>query len=263
MAKAPTNATTKAPAKVGAAPAKKPDTATTTDAPKPNDKPADGDAAEAERLKQEAEAKAKADGDQANKESVDVESIKEAAYKEGYSNGFSAALDELAEEQGNNEPGEGEGPQPGDDVVYSSSNDGYIRERLIALALYTPENQRKGGLFVVVDRLQKFVDDLPPEDRDAAVHFMDAIAKTSPIDLASGRFRNVVTEALDAIDGGRKNPLADEDPSQRSEAALDRLNAAAPDLDGEQPTDETVDLGDVDIDDPDSPAAAAARLAGV
>lgn len=192
---------------------------------------------------------------------VDENAIKEAAYKEGYSTGFAAALDEQGEAAASQDADLQ--PHPG------TFGFNYDRDRadLVSLALFTPENQRKGGLFVVVNRLQDFLDGLATEDHEPALQFMTAIARTNAMDLASGRFKNVVIEAINTMKGeGLVNSTAEEN-ANASEAALDRMNAAVPDLDekpqdmvdGEEPA---LDPG-VDINDPDSSAAAAARLAGV
>lgn len=255
MAKTPVKAnapTAKTAPKMGAAPAPKPAAATPADAA---NKPTDPATADAAGLND----RGAADGVPATATTAEVE----AAYKEGYSNGFSAALDEQAEERG---------AAPDDDLAKFdagtaaaqsfSGGDDYMRSRLVTLALFTPENQRKGGLHVVVARLESFVSGLPEEDRDSAMMFMSAIAQTSPLDLATGRFKLLVIEGLGIIAGTNGANLPGEATAESGEAAASRLSAAMPDLDEtpEELTEEQDRYAGVDMSNPDSPHSAAARL---
>lgn len=277
MAKTPTNATKTTPPKVGAAAPKAAAPAT----PKAADDAA-GTAAAAGAAGSAAPLTAPAQDGTAQTAGLtppahengpaltdeQIQAIKDAAYKEGYSNGFSAALDEQSDEQAKRDP-DLEGIQDGTAQYADNGTSYFDRDRadLISLALFTPENQRKGGLFVVVNRLQQFVDSLPVEDRYAALQFMGVIARTNPMDLASGRFKNVTVEAIEALKGEGIATLTGEESANASEAAMSRMQAAAPDLDNKPETlidEEGEALPDgVDIMDPDSSAAAAARLAGV
>jgi hypothetical protein len=200
---------------------------------------------------------------------IDVEAIRKEGYQAGYSDGFSAALDELndgsatATDTGTDDGTDQLGEQ---DPAYGTGSTDYAQRdlsSLIALALFTPDNQRKGGLAPVVKRLSDFLDGLDPDDRYPALQMMHAIAQNKPVDLATGRFALVVREGLAILNGNGTDPLANETAADRGEAAAARFEQAF------QQEDETETAGPddglpdgVDVEDPDSGAAAAARLAG-
>ena len=190
----------------------------------------------------------------------DLQALKDEAYREGYSAGFSAALDEIAEDRPTPGADAPEGYAEQDPNAGMQTSPGYDRTVLIALALFTPENQRKGGIGVVVDRLQSFIEGLDPDDRWPALQFMHTIAQTKPLDLATGRFTMVITESLKALNGA--DPLHGETAADRGEAAAARFAEAFQQEDETERARDEDELPPADLSDADSGAAAAARLAG-
>lgn len=250
MAKAPTktpasrSSTNKAPA----APTTKPveDPKPTTD-PKPEDAPKDDD-------KPSPDAPA-----QTNEPGPTGESA-EDAYNRGFSDGFSSALDN---ETGNDvETG---GPVPPDPEYggYTQATESTEHSRLeaIALALTTPVNQRKGGLQPMVDRIEKYLDELAPADRYPAAVFMREVAKNDAMDIANGRFVLIVNEALKVLNGSTGSVV--DDSADDSEAAARRLSETFQQEDESEAERERVaaeTLSEEQYHDPDSPEGAAARL---
>lgn len=187
--------------------------------------------------------------------SEDIQKIRDEAYREGYTNGFSEALDQQAE---GNQPNP-DAPSP-DDMSWAEGNtltdpEG-DRARLVALALFTPESQRKGGISPMVDRMESYLNGIAPEDRYYALQMMGVIGQTKPMDLATGRFTRVVTEGLAAIRGEAPQEGSAADRAQEAAARFDR--AFQQEDESEEARQDPVDQAD--LEDPDSAAAAAARL---
>lgn len=181
----------------------------------------------------------------------------EEIYKRGYSEGFSAALDELADGGNSNADG-ATGQGQIDYRDQGETGPGYDRTALIALALFTPENQRKGGIAVVVDRLQEFIESLDLQDRWPAIQFMHTLAHTKPLDLATGRFKMVINESLKALNGDTSTETA----AERGEDVAARFGQAFQQEDEKETITGPDDIADADLEDADSAASAAARLAG-
>lgn len=190
----------------------------------------------------------------------EIQKLKDQSFKDGYSEGFSAALDSSGEQ---NEPGE-EGQDLGDGgqafASYQGSMYSGYAERLgvITLALRVPENHRKGGMGPLVERLERFFDTLDPDDRQAALVIANTIADVEPTDIASGRYELAIKSGINLLNGVDERASFDT-PENEAAAAADRLETLGMpeelEIEGEEETG-----ADVDIDDSNSGSSAAARL---
>lgn len=267
MAKTPTKAAAKTPAKAAnatpaaKAPATKPETAPNPPAPKPEEKP------ETEPTKPDnegtgtdghvnvndvntAQESVSVDNIEAGNNdpapTVDIEAIRAEAYKEGYSAGFTDAIE----------------PQTGTGNTEYASAGNYNRNRLaiVALAVKTPENHRKGGLTYLVDRLSGFFDQFDEDDQYAALVIANAIADRTPVDIANGRYELLVKDGLAALNGYDLSANQQGDAYDASAAAARLEETAMPE---ELEIEKDPNLpDDTDATDPDESASAAARMTG-
>lgn len=162
------------------------------------------------------------------------------------------------------------GPTPGPiDFDAPSTGSGLsIAAQVVGLALMTPQNQRKGGLAVVVNRLQAYVDQLDLDAVPAALHFMEKIGQTRPLDLVTGRFAMEVSDGLEALTGVRYGQPVDTSAAS-AKAAAERIKSVLPEnpnpalAQGMAGSGTGADYDGVDLTDPASSNAAAARLASL
>lgn len=256
----------KAPAqKVATAPeTKTPETPKDAETPeKPADNPADNGANGNDGLTPEEIAAAKEAQDKltgagtASISDEDLQKLKDAAYKDGYAKGFEDALDggsTLGEELA----GDGEELEQifsGEGQSYSFNVD---RLGLVLLAVKVPENHRKGGLDFLVDRLEKYFENLDPDDRHAGLIIANAIADKTPEDIASARFELLVNSALQVLNGIDGEVEADRSATD-AQAAADRLENLAMPEELEIENDPEADP-ETDLTDPLAADSAAARL---
>lgn len=187
-------------------------------------------------------------------------------YDDGYKAGYTDAIADLS---GRDNEGASPGMTSPVDFDAPSTGSGLsIATLVVGLALMTPQNQRKGGLAVVVNRLQGYVDQLDPDAVPPALHFMEMIARSRPLDLVTGRFAMEVSDGLEALTGVRYGQPNDTSASS-STAAAERIKSVMPE--NANPTDAQgaagkgtgADFSNVDLTDPMSANAAAARLASL
>lgn len=193
----------------------------------------------------------------------DLAEFKRVAYSDGFSAGFSEALDNMSDGAPDNpEGGEAEeGPVPPEDEFQTTASD-FDQDLLglIALGMMIPENQRKGGLRFAVDRMGTFIDGLPMQDRYPALVMMRTIAETRPADLNTGKYENLVREGLGIFNGQAPDTSHRRDEYDPTKAA-ERLESQG--MPEETEVEEDADLSldpNVDQGDATAAASAAARL---
>ena len=151
----------------------------------------------------------------------EIEKLKEAAYRSGYTEGAADAVSEDDETTASHEGGEFTGqPEPGETTAPGFD---WSRADLIAVALRLPVHLRRGGLRPIVDRLATFLDGVPWEVQSAASVFIRAIAEVRPDEIVSGRYEHDVRNALSVLAGiDERNAIATDPDSKR--AAEERLH---------------------------------------
>lgn len=178
------------------------------------------------------------------------------AFKAGYSQGFTDALEGS---EGGSIPTPTEYGDITEDAGGTSSQE---RLAIIALAIRTPENYRKGGIASIVEQVSAFLDSLPPGDRYPALVLAREISDKHPQHIASGRYELEVRAGLDALNGVQEDHSHRREEYDPAEAAR-RLETQA------MPEDVIVDEEEEGLDaeadpraarDPNSSASAADRL---